>query len=48
MHHFKDKAWQMQDVFEMYGQTSTEFIASKQGKKIINTCPEMSGFGEFT
>jgi hypothetical protein len=48
MYHFKDKAWQIGDVFEMFGQNSREFFASKQGEKIIKTCPEMSGFGEFT
>jgi len=33
MHHCKDKAWQIQDVFEMSGQISREFFASKQGEK---------------
>jgi hypothetical protein len=48
MHLFNDKAWQTEDVFEMFGQNSRQFFASKQGEKIITTCPEMSGFGEFT
>jgi hypothetical protein len=42
MHHFKDKARQIQNVFEILEQNP------KQDEKIINTCPEMSGFHKFT
>jgi len=47
MHHFKDKAWQTEDVFETFGQISRSSSHENKSKKIINTCPEMSGFGEF-
>jgi len=35
MHRFEDKAWQIKYVFEMSGQNSREFYATKKGGKIL-------------
>jgi len=32
MHHFKDKAWQIEDVFEMSGQNSSSSHQNKWKK----------------